>query len=120
MSWDADLIDDRGHNEGSWNFTHNCNGMIAAAMETLGQPRPPEASRILPIGPAWWYSLDGKSGPEGKAFLAGIIGALEADPLHFKAMNPANGWGSYEQLLETLRSMRDAVPAWPTTWSANG
>ena len=31
MSWDAFLIDDRGHVEGDWNYTHNINKMVHEA-----------------------------------------------------------------------------------------
>jgi len=72
------------------------------------------------IGPAWWERLDGATGPAGRDYLATIITGLEADPRRYRAMNPANGWGSYDSLLVVLREMRDAVPDWPTVWSVSG
>jgi hypothetical protein len=32
MSWDATLIDDRGHVEIDINYTYNCNGMANAVL----------------------------------------------------------------------------------------
>jgi hypothetical protein len=41
------------------------------------------------------------------------IETLEGDPERFKAFNPENGWGTYESLLEFLRSILDAALRWP-------
>jgi hypothetical protein len=122
VSWDATLIDDRGHCEGDWNYTHNCNGMIAAAYEAVTGERTEQCGGPLgpAIGPAWWDRLDGASGKDGRDYLAAIIKGLEADPGRFRAMNPANGWGDYDSLLGVLREMRDRVPDWPTRWEASG
>lgn len=117
MSWDADLIDDRGHIEGEWNYTHNTNRMIAAALADLGDDAPED--HFL-VGPCWWDALNGMSGADGAAYLHRIITALSADPDKYQAMNPENGWGSYDGLLGVLREMRDAVPEWPCVWEMNG
>ncbi len=108
MSWDAYLTDDRGHEEGHWDYTHNCNAMIRHAMGETA------------TGDPWWKHLDGLSGPEGAAFLHKIIRELQSDPMTYEAMNPPNGWGDYDGLLEVLMEMRSAVPEWPTTWSVSG
>jgi hypothetical protein len=122
MSWDATLTDDRGHIEGDWNYTHNCNGMIATALEAAGEPAVPECSGPLgpAIGPAWWDRLNGLPGPDGAALLNTIIHQLEADPARYRAMNPENGWGDYDSLLGLLVEMRDCVPEWPTVWETSG
>ena len=95
MSWDAELIDDRGHVEGSFNYTHNTNGMIAAAYEAATGEQTGQCDGPLGpvIGAAWWRRLDGADGAQGRAYLAGIIKGLESDPERFRAMNPENGWG---------------------------
>lgn len=132
MSWNAGLTDDRGHEEGDWNYTHNCNRMatslltdeeLEAAARRQWADRPDVIARI-DADPSswgsWWYCLDGMSGPEGAALLDRIIRGLEADPERFRAMNPENGWGDYDSFLKVLTEMRNAVPEWPTTWSVNG
>ncbi len=123
MSWDAYLIDDRGHYDGEWNYTHNCNGMANAAL----YEDPPDAEQpstfdevFRPTRESWWKLLDGMSGPLGAAMLDRIIKRLEADPQRFRAMNPANGWGDYDSFLKTLTEMRNAVPEWPTKWEVYG
>jgi hypothetical protein len=122
VSWDATLYDDRGHCEGDWNFTHNCNGMIAQALLDIDGTVVEECDGPLgpAIGPAWWRRLDGMAGPDGAAFLDRVLRGLEADPEKFRAMNPDNGWGDYDSLVKTLAEMRNAVPEWPTQWSASG
>jgi hypothetical protein len=114
MSWDADLYDDRGHLEGDWGYTHNTNGMANAVLDEGHEQFKDKAHK------SWWQQLDGLSGPEGAALLNRIITGLEADPDRFRAMNPPNGWGDYDTFLKVLREMRDAVPEWPTQWSASG
>jgi len=124
VSWDAYLTDDRGHTEGDWNYTHNCNGMIAEALTDLGcvnaKATPDDHPIWKAIGPPWWKRLDGCDGPTGAAFLDALIRQLESNPVRYSAMNPANGWGSYETLVKVLTGMRDAVPEWPTTWRVHG
>lgn len=116
MSWDVWLTDDRGHVEGDWNYTHNCNAMISAV---LGD-KVNETPETWWGDRSWWKILDGMPGPEGAALLDEIITGLEADPARFEAMNPENRWGSYSSLLAVLREMRAAVPEWPSTWGASG
>lgn len=134
MSWDADLIDDRGHYEGQWNYTHNTNRMMNAALDDTGYERPPNTHAVIALDDdgewrnypngkgqqSWWRILDGMDGPAGAAFLDRIIRQLEADPAKYKAMNPENGWGSYLTLLPVLREMRDRVPEWPCVWRTFG
>jgi hypothetical protein len=122
MSWDAYLYDDRGHLEGDWNCTHNLNGMIAAALESQGDAEVQQCDGPLgkAIGPAWWKLLDGLPGPQGAALLDRIVRGLKAEPVRFRAMNPPNGWGNYDDLVKILTEMRDRVPEWPTEWSVSG
>lgn len=109
MSWDADLTDDRGHLEGAWNYTHNCNHMIRHALHVAGYP-----------DGIWWDGFNGMTGPQGAAVLADVIRVLERNPDVYNAMNPDNGWGDRESLVKTLTEMRDAVPEWPTIWTISG
>src|SRR2546422_1037856 len=98
MSWDADLRAISGTQEiyvRDWNYTHNCNGMIAAAYQAASGEATEQCDGPLgpAIGPAWWKRLNGASGEDGRAYLAKIIDGLEADPGKYRAMNPDNGWG---------------------------
>ncbi len=158
MSWDVTLIDDRGHVELEQNYTHNVNGMIAAALRASGvsldvqpdtkaaalrQRRIDDGAKCGRVGPdhqpgsgldglvwtecsmtccplSWYEVLDGCSGPMGAELLDAAIRELEAHPALYRAMDPPNGWGSYDRLLPVLRGMRDAVPEWPTVWEASG
>jgi hypothetical protein len=122
MSWDVDLVDDREHLEGSWNYTHNVNGMIAAALDAAGMGPTEECGGPLGkvIGPAWWDRLDGLDGPTGAAFLKAIADELDRDPATYDQMNPSNGWGDRGRLVALLREMIAAVPEWPCTWEASG
>lgn len=105
MSWDADF------DGGSWNYTHNTNAMIAAALEAVTGAKTPELEDhplAKVIGPTWYKRLDGLNGREGADLLAAIITGLEADPDRYRAMNPENGWGSYDGVLTVLKEMREA------------
>ena len=109
MSWDADLVVrcvTCGHPEdkGSWNYTHNCNGMIASVVEEMGHTLE-KHWLIGHMGKSWCAALDGLSGKDGAAFLHEVVVRLEAEPDRFCAMNPENGWGSYDTLLPVLRAM---------------
>jgi hypothetical protein len=124
MSWNAYLsCKSCDSTAGDWNYTHNTNGMIAAAYESVsGEPTEQCGGSLgAVIGAAWWNRLDGTTGPEGAAYLAQIIKGLEADPERFRAMNPENGWGDYGSLLDILREMRDkgAKASAETTWSVS-
>lgn len=43
------------------------------------------------------------------AHLAYCLYILKSDPEHFKKFNPSNGWGTYEQLVEFVRSFIHAL-----------
>lgn len=133
MGWNVHLTDDRGHEEGSWSFTHNCNGMANATLTAdelreggirwwTSRDRPDIVARLEAgeMRGSWWYCLDAMPGPAGAAFLDRIIRGLEADPERFRALNPGNGWGDFDSFVKVLTGMRDAVPEWPTTWAASG
>lgn len=121
MSWDASLVDDRGHTDGEWNYTHNCNGMANLALdESYDTSQTTFQEVFMPRSASWWRLLDGMSGPAGAEFLHGIIRTLEANPPKFRALNPENGWGDYDGFLKVLTEMRNAVPEWPTTWHVDG
>lgn len=138
MSWDAILYDTDEHMFGQWNYTHNTNGMIDCFIQESADldkmiersadwwerrdrfDRAEEYRKKRHV--SWWMALDRMTGPEGRDFLDRCIKVLEADPERFRAMNPENGWGNYEGLLDVLRQMRNAVPTYdtPTKWVVHG
>jgi hypothetical protein len=107
VSWDADFGGQ------SWNYTHNTSCMIYAVLTDAGIE--------LAEKEAWWQRLSGMPGPMGAQFLTVIIDGLEGQPERFRAMNPPNGWGSYDGLLATLIEMRDAaLTEVPDEWWCSG
>lgn len=125
MSWDADLIDQHGHGLGDWNYTHNTNDMIAAALRAETGDDVPMCTGPLgsAIGPAWWKRLDGANATDGATYLRSIISGLESDPERFRAMNPSNRWGDYDGLLAVLNDMADrstAHQACDASWVVSG
>lgn len=115
MSWDADLLCDTCRSElGGWNYTHNTSTMIYKALAAAGVERDGNEP--------WWLRLDGMSARDGAAYLSTIIAELEADPVGYTAMSPANGWGNYRGLLGELRAMRDKSidTSGDATWDVSG
>ena len=45
--------------------------------------------------------------------LAMAIGKMESDPDTYKALNPPDGWGSYDSLMPHLHELLDAFQAAP-------
>lgn len=113
MSWDCDLdlhltVDgnDIYHSCGSWNYTYNTSPMI---YDALGMK-----------DGSWRELIEGKGGAEGAEVFARIVAGLEAAPEKYRAMNPENGWGNYDDLLGVMREMRDAGRKWPSAkWSTS-
>lgn len=52
-----------------------------------------------------WRDLLGKPMTEVLPVLKDGLAKLQAKPEHFRTMNPANGWGSYDGLVEVLKEM---------------
>lgn len=109
MSWDATLVDDRGHVEAEFNYTSNTNGMIHAALDAAGHD----------YGEHWCDHLDGADGPAGAALCKLIADELDRDPGRYGKMNPANGWGSRDGIILILRKMSSCCPEWPCRWSVS-
>jgi hypothetical protein len=60
-------------------------------------------------GQVWRPEENGiKTGADMLPHLERGIAALLADPSRFEALNPDNGWGSYEGFLKFLRRYREA------------
>lgn len=100
MSWDLS-IDDADEWQccctHEWNYTHNCNQMI----------------RDAGFGPEWPYDLNGMTCHEVERRLRIVLRAFEADPARFRAMDPENGWGSFDTLRPVLREIATVCRAHP-------
>lgn len=99
MSYDIDLIIDTGGAEPyyldlDWNYTSNVAPMWRAAGANLAD-------------------FHGKTAGECAPILRAGIETMRADPARFTAMNPPNGWGSYERLLPALDELLAAFEAHP-------
>jgi len=99
MSYDIWLKADLGGSESAtvwdgWNYTSNCGPMWRAAGADLAEFHGKYAGDCAPI-------------------LRAAIERLESEPATFRAMNPPNGWGSYETLLPALVRLADAFDAAP-------
>jgi hypothetical protein len=78
-----------------FNLTYNLSPMLKAA----GMPA--------------WRELIGMPTPAAEAIWMIVVDALIADPVRFKAMNPANGWGSYNDAVRVLSELVAACHAYP-------
>lgn len=99
MSYDIGLVADLGGPEpvsvfGDWNYTSNCGSMWRAAGADLAGFHDKTAGECAPP-------------------LRAAIDLLKAEPERFIAMNPSNGWGSYETLLPALERLLAAFDAMP-------
>lgn len=56
---------------------------------------------------------DGKNAQEVLPEVEAIIQQMEAEPSIYRAMNPSNGWGSYESALEFMQAVRNAIVSSP-------
>lgn len=101
MSWDIWLKTELdGHEVSVWggrNYTHNCNRMIRDA----GLPE-------------WPYSVEGWRAGELYERLDEVIANLVANPKKYQAMDPPNGWGSYDTLIPAIREVRDQCQKYPS------
>lgn len=57
--------------------------------------------------------LKGKAARDCIPDLQRAVADMIADPGRYEAMNPPNGWGSYDGALDYLRRLRDACIAHP-------
>jgi hypothetical protein len=80
----------------SANYTFNCGAMWRDAGLDIKSFKGRRADECLPL-------------------LQAALTNLEADPARFKAMNPPNGWGSYETSLPWLKALADAMRENPTS-----
>jgi hypothetical protein len=79
------------------NYTSNVSPMWAAA---LGHPL---------------ADLHGRGAADSLLALDAAIAAMAAEPARFEAMNPPNGWGSYEGALAYLQQLAHGCRTHPKT-----
>lgn len=100
MSYDVHLEVDTGAGntvEAYWrNMTSNVAGMWCDAGADLREMKGRCAAECVPL-------------------LTAAIDKMVADPARYRAMEPSNGWGTYEGTLEFLRALRDAMQDHPAT-----
>jgi len=77
-----------------WNYTSNCARMWRKAGADLAE-------------------FDGKPAGECAMPLAAAITAMESEPDTYRALNPTNGWGDYDSLVEALKKLLDAFQGNP-------
>lgn len=92
-----------GHRLGDWNLTYNLTPMLKAAgfpgwSEVVSERR---SDGLLPTG--------ANTVPIFEAVLA----ELRANPEKYRAMNPPNGWGTYEGAVEVFADYIEKVGPHP-------
>lgn len=81
--------------EPSTNYTHNVGPMLHdAGIDWNGKMNNLPVSEALPI-------------------LEAGISKLESNPEYYRSMNPENGWGSYDGMMEWLAVIRKQMKAHP-------
>ena len=113
MSWDLYISD-----EWIGNYTHNTNQMIRAA--SVGPAELPEQPGVFaevilhkPTMGTCWGDFEGRPAREAGLFARDIIAELKRDPERYEAMNPKNGWGSMESLVDFLREVAEKCESDP-------
>lgn len=81
------------------NITHNLGAMADEAdlYSALWRPEERQWTKARHLLPSLRHGLE----------------KLKADPNHFRQFNPANGWGSYEQLVTFVRDYLKACEQYP-------
>jgi hypothetical protein len=79
-----------------WNMTHNVNRMYEVTLgTTLGT------------------FLEGRTAAETLPRLTAMLADMLDRPGVYRALNPPNGWGSYDTLLPRVRELVEAAQAHP-------
>ena len=102
MSWDVSLgVEVDGQLveiSDTWrNYTHNCNRMIRDAGLT-----------------EWPYSVHGWAASTLGERLSAALDVLRSDPDKYRAMDPENGWGSYDTLVPLLEQVVESCRQYPS------
>jgi len=106
VSWDIGMcvtVDGKNVEFGrDFNYTHNTNPLIRDA------------------GFTEWPNVGGMNVDEFCARLYDTISVMYHNAAQFRAMNPENGWGDYDQLLQVLAEMYEEFLPYPsaTVWAS--
>lgn len=71
------------------------------------------------VGPMWRKAgadladFEGKKAGTVVSVLDAAVAQMKAQPDEYRALNPSNGWGTYEGCLEFLEELRDTCAANP-------
>jgi hypothetical protein len=85
---------DYGYN---WNYTTNCAPMWRLAGADLA-------------------GFDGKQAAECAAVLREAIASMRREPDRYKALDPPNGWGSFDELLPHLEELLKRLEKHPNAY----
>lgn len=89
------------------NYTYNVSGMWYKAFPLRDNEGQPTGIR----------GLDGLSGAEGAEALKAAVAYMVEHKTELEALNPENGWGSYDGALRLLREMLHYTEGYPEgTW----
>lgn len=90
-----------GHSLGEWNLTYNLSPMLRSAGfpgwgDVVGNDLSPApcGRRVVPV-------------------FEKVLAELRANPEKYRAMNPPNGWGTYEQAVEVFADFIEKVKPHP-------
>src|ERR1051326_392138 len=79
---------------GSWNYTSNCALMWREAGADLAE-------------------FDGRKAKDCLTFVIDAVAELKANPKKYRAMDPPNGWGSYDSLLPAIVELGELFVQYP-------
>ncbi len=92
----------------SWNVTYNLNPMLREA----GWTWPCEGHLFADTVWCADYIKGARAADIGEKAMY-VLRNLEAEPEKYRAMNPPNGWGSYDGLLTVWRDFVEAIRETP-------
>lgn len=110
------------------NITHNLNGMAAAAgiYEAVWRPAEMDPTRAARIreqeqaknyhGPGGAYAIEREAVIHARDLIEPLragLALLRSDPARFIAMNPENGWGSYDTFVPWVERYLAACERYP-------
>lgn len=105
--------------ERRFHLTYNLNPMLALAGWTWPEHKDDERSSLSIVtetaGQRVWSAayLEGARAADIGEKAMHVLRNLEAEPEKYRALNPANGWGTYEGLVTEWRRFVEAIRAYP-------